>query len=93
MLRNSCVYNAESGPARYCFSASSTYTAECQDSGEQGVENETTGETHSLSQLYFIHSYIFIFLHSLMLLYSHTFTISLLIGHLKRERAKKCWCP
>merc|ERR1711971_1433542 len=32
--KNSCVYNAESGPARYCFSASSTYTAECQDSGE-----------------------------------------------------------
>merc|ERR1712032_1411082 len=43
VCKNSCVYNAESGPARYCFSASSTYTAECQDSGEQGVENETTG--------------------------------------------------
>jgi len=44
VCKNSCVYNAESGPARYCFSASSTYTAQCQDSGEQGVENETTGE-------------------------------------------------
>merc|ERR1712172_332844 len=43
VCKNSCVYNGESGPARYCFSASSTYTAECQDSGEQGVENETTG--------------------------------------------------
>ena len=76
MLRNSCVYNAESGPARYCFSASSTYTAECQDSGEQGVENEITGETHSLSQLYFIHSYIFIFLHSYALIFSHIHTLS-----------------
>jgi len=43
VCKNSCVYNAESGPARYCFSASSTYTAECQDSVEQGVENEITG--------------------------------------------------
>jgi len=34
VCKNSCVYNAESGPARYCFSASSTYTAECQDSGD-----------------------------------------------------------
>jgi len=42
VCKNSCVYNAESGPARYCFSASSTYTAECQ---EHGVENEITGAT------------------------------------------------
>jgi len=35
VCKNSCVYNAESGPAKYCFSASSTYTAECQDSGEE----------------------------------------------------------
>merc|ERR1719234_18992 len=35
ICKNSCVYNAESGPARYCFSPSSTYTAECQDSGEE----------------------------------------------------------
>merc|ERR1712192_211475 len=39
VCKNRCVYNGESGPARYCFSASSTYTAECQDSG-----NKTTGE-------------------------------------------------
>jgi len=35
VCKNSCVYNAESGPAKYCFSASSTYTAQCQDSGEE----------------------------------------------------------
>merc|ERR1712172_261658 len=34
ICKNSCVYNAESGPAKYCFSPSSTYTAECQDSGD-----------------------------------------------------------
>merc|ERR1712192_289675 len=43
VCKNSCVYNGESGPAKYCFSASSTYTAECQDSGEQGAENDITG--------------------------------------------------
>merc|ERR1719239_1882483 len=37
VCKNSCVYNAESGPAKYCFSASSTYTAECQDSGEEDL--------------------------------------------------------
>jgi len=35
VCKNSCVYNAESGPAKYCFSASSTYTAQCQDSGQE----------------------------------------------------------
>ena len=52
MLRDSCVYVKESiagemstGETRFCFKRSSTYTAECQDSGvtgEQGIE--ITGE-------------------------------------------------
>ena len=52
MLRDSCVYVKETmagqtstGETRFCFKRSSTYTAECQDSGvtgEQGIE--ITGE-------------------------------------------------
>ena len=52
MLRDSCVYVKETmagetstGETRFCFKQSSTYTAECQDTGvtgEQGIE--ITGE-------------------------------------------------
>ena len=45
MLRDSCVYVKEAMPGddpstrgtRFCFKPSSTYTAECQDTGEQGI--------------------------------------------------------
>ena len=44
MLRDSCVYVKEKGPGeastgetRFCFKPSSTYTAECQDTGDGSI--------------------------------------------------------
>ena len=46
VLRDGCVYSAESGSGKYCFNRSSTYRAECYDTGDNmdsdGVE--ITGE-------------------------------------------------